>query len=140
MTEEPQHSLLSSVDRAGQPDAVPDRWPRWVFTNGEEPDVRFTFANERTFLAWIRTSLALIAAAVALDTVDPSWPAAAQVVLTCALLVAGLVGAAACWWRWASAERALRLGRPLPSAMLLAWLSFAVVVSGAGVVTLLLVA
>ena len=27
---------------------------------GEEPDVRFTLANERTYLAWIRTSLALI--------------------------------------------------------------------------------
>lgn len=36
------------------------RWPRHVYRAGEEPDPRFTFANERTFLAWIRTSLALL--------------------------------------------------------------------------------
>lgn len=40
------------------------RWPRSVFGVGDEPDARFTFANERTFLAWIRTSLALLAGAV----------------------------------------------------------------------------
>lgn len=31
---------------------------------GEEPDPRFTLANERTFLAWTRTALALLASAV----------------------------------------------------------------------------
>jgi uncharacterized membrane protein YidH (DUF202 family) len=30
---------------------------------GREPDHRFTLANERTFLAWMRTSLALLAVA-----------------------------------------------------------------------------
>jgi len=29
---------------------------------GEEPDPRFTLADERAFLAWMRTSLALLAA------------------------------------------------------------------------------
>ena len=38
------------------------RFPRAVFGEGEEPDARFTLANERTFLAWVRTSLALLAA------------------------------------------------------------------------------
>ena len=32
---------------------------------GTEPDPRFTWANERTFLAWNRTALALIAAGLA---------------------------------------------------------------------------
>ena len=32
---------------------------------GKTPDYRFTLANERTFLAWIRTALALMAGAVA---------------------------------------------------------------------------
>ncbi|EFL27732.1 putative integral membrane protein [Streptomyces himastatinicus ATCC 53653] len=32
---------------------------------GEEPDYRFSLANERTFLAWIRTGLVLLAGAVA---------------------------------------------------------------------------
>jgi hypothetical protein len=34
---------------------------------GEEPDYRFTLANERTFLAWIRTALAILAAGILLD-------------------------------------------------------------------------
>ena len=41
-----------------------DRWPGYVYGEGEEPDYRFSLANERTFLAWIRTSLGLVAAAV----------------------------------------------------------------------------
>ena len=36
------------------------RW--WVSADdGEEPDYRFTLANERTFLAWVRTALGLLA-------------------------------------------------------------------------------
>ena len=36
-----------------------------MFRQGTEPDVRFSLANERTFLAWTRTALALIAGALA---------------------------------------------------------------------------
>ncbi|WP_143342795.1 YidH family protein, partial [Crossiella equi] len=43
------------------------RWPERVYGVGEEPDPRFTLANERTFLAWIRTSLGLMAAGVAVE-------------------------------------------------------------------------
>ncbi len=43
------------------------RFPRQVYEVGTEPDPRFTLANERTFLAWIRTALALIAAGIALE-------------------------------------------------------------------------
>ena len=38
---------------------LPRRFPARVYRAGTEPDPRFTLANERTFLAWIRTSLAL---------------------------------------------------------------------------------
>ena len=34
------------------------RWPSRVYAHGHEPDPRFSLANERTFLAWIRTALA----------------------------------------------------------------------------------
>jgi putative membrane protein len=37
-----------------------------------EPDYRFTLANERTFLAWIRTALALIAGGVAVVQLVPA--------------------------------------------------------------------
>jgi len=41
-----------------------DRWPRSLFAQREEPDPRFTLANERTFLAWISTGLALLSVGV----------------------------------------------------------------------------
>ncbi len=39
----------------------------------QEPDYRFTLANERTFLAWIRTALALIAGGVAVVQFVPQF-------------------------------------------------------------------
>lgn len=41
-----------------------------------EPDYRFTLANERTFLAWIRTALALLAGGVAVIKLVPSFSVA----------------------------------------------------------------
>ena len=38
---------------------------------GEAPDYRFSLANERTFLAWIRTALGFLAAGVGLDQLAP---------------------------------------------------------------------
>lgn len=92
------------------------RWPGWVYASGSEPDARFSFANERTFLAWIRTSLALLAAGVALDAVPLSFPAGVQRGLAALLVALGLVSAAAAWLRWARAERALRRQEPLPAS------------------------
>ena len=42
-------------------------------TESPDPDYRFTLANERTFLAWLRTSLALIAAGVAVVQLVPEF-------------------------------------------------------------------
>jgi putative membrane protein len=85
-----------------------------VYAEGEEPDPRFTFANERTFLAWVRTSLALMAAGVALDAFSAGLPAGARKLIAVVLLAVGV--ACACWayLRWMANERALRRGDPLP--------------------------
>lgn len=91
------------------------RWPQWVYGDGEEPDYRFSFANERTFLAWIRTSLAFLAAGVALDVVDLSIRSDVQRGLAILLVALGFLSAIASWARWANAERAMRHSRPLPT-------------------------
>jgi len=97
------------------PRTTPRRFPRWVYGVGDEPDPRFSLANERTFLAWIRTSLALSAAGVALEAFDV--PSVDGLRLACSLLLIGLgiLAPVQAWWGWTSTERAMRCGRPLPA-------------------------
>ncbi|TFH72922.1 YidH family protein [Cellulomonas sp. HD19AZ1] len=112
---------------------APDRrFPRWVYRVGTEPDARFSLANERTFLAWARTGLALLAAGVALEALD--LPIAPGPRLTASVLLVGLgtVAPTLAWWGWARAERAMRRGDPLPAP-----LGFGVLVAGMGVAGLL---
>ncbi|WP_315094982.1 DUF202 domain-containing protein [uncultured Cellulomonas sp.] len=91
------------------------RFPRWVYGTGSEPDARFSLANERTFLAWIRTSLALLAGGVALEAlelpVQPDLRFAAALVL----VSVGLLAPVLAWVGWARAERAVRLRSSLPA-------------------------
>lgn len=91
------------------------RWPRWVYSEGNEPDYRFTFANERTFLAWIRTALALVAGGVAVDALDLAMSDILQRVVAAVLLLLGVASAVSAWLRWARSERAIRRGEPLPA-------------------------
>jgi len=86
---------------------------------GSEPDYRFSLANERTFLAWLRTALALLAGGVAVVSLVPDigTPAIRRVIGVALLLLAGMV-AGASYRRWAASERALRLERPLPRSSL----------------------
>jgi putative membrane protein len=80
-----------------------------------EPDYRFTLANERTFLAWLRTSLSLLAAGVAVVQLVPSFTIPGARAVTGALLtVLAVVAAVSGILRWRSVEHAIRCGRPLP--------------------------
>jgi putative membrane protein len=109
-----------------------------VYAVGARPDHRFSLANERTFLAWVRTSLAMLAGGVALDAVDLDGPRGLQTALAVALVLLGLLGAATAWARWAAAERAMRLHAPLPGTAALAWLALALIVIAAALVVLVL--
>ncbi len=100
--------------------------------------MRFSLANERTFLAWVRTSLALLAAGVALDAVDLTGSRSVQTAVAVALLLLGLGSVSAAWVRWARSERAMRLHRPLPSTSVLAWLALALLLVAAGLVLVVL--
>ncbi len=86
---------------------------------GQEPDYRFTLANERTFLAYIRTALAFFAAGTAiLSFFDRIIEHRALVVVIGAGLYAlGLFTAASCYWRWRRLEGAIRRGEPLPFSL-----------------------
>jgi putative membrane protein len=78
-----------------------------------EPDYRFTLANERTFLAYVRTALALDAAGLAATQfLDPS--AELRLALGLVLIALGISVVVLGYCRWEASERAMRRGSPLP--------------------------
>ena len=80
---------------------------------GERPDYRFTLANERTFLAWVRTALALMAAGVAVVQFVPGVTVIRHA-LGFVLIALGGVLATGSYAQWERNERAMRLGERLP--------------------------
>lgn len=112
------------------------RFPKRVYSVGTEPDPRFTLANERTFLAWIRTSLAVLAAGVAIEAFELGKNVAVRQFSAILLIVAGAVMAIFAFIRWMGIERAMREAKPLPS--LRSGLGLAVFVAIAAVVTAML--
>ncbi|WP_234996514.1 YidH family protein [Demequina sp. NBRC 110054] len=96
-------------------DATPgrQRFPRAVYDVGDEPDPRLSLANERTFLAWIRTALALLAGGLALDAFEVPIDATLRGVAAFTLLLLGVLAALQAWFGWIRTERAMREGRPL---------------------------
>ncbi len=113
------------------------RWSDWIVPGdprkvGRDPDYRFSLANERTFLAWIRTSLALTAGG--LGTVKLLRPFPGRELLGVMLLLLALAVSATSYRRWARNEEAIRTDRPLPPSRLPMLLAV-----GAGVVGLVAV-
>jgi inner membrane protein YidH len=94
---------------------------------GQTPDYRFSLANERTFLAWIRTGLALVGGGLAAAQFLPPLPIRyLREGLAIALLLLGAAVSVRAVDRWARSERAIRLGRDLPPSRFPAVLAFAV--------------
>lgn len=98
---------------------------------GDDPDYRFTLANERTFLAWIRTALALagggLAAATLLDEI------AHTDLLGVGLVALAFVTAGTAYRRWALNERAMRTKVPLPHSRLPMLMAVSVAIVSVGV-------
>jgi putative membrane protein len=107
------------------------RFPAAVYSHGSEPDARFTLANERTFLAWIRTALALLAGGVALELLGPALHPTLRFSAALVLVAAGVAVPCLAWLGWMRTERALRMTRPLPSSILGLLTGTAVAAAGA---------
>ncbi|GAA1739988.1 DUF202 domain-containing protein [Rothia terrae] len=108
-----------------------NRLTRVFFPHGTEPDPRFTLANERTFLAWIRTALAFLAGGLAAYAFADSSGADASIWRAVSVLMPAAAAALALLAivRWVRVERAIRNSRPLPAplaAPLLIFVIFAV--------------
>ena len=88
--------------------------------DGTEPDPRFTFANERTFLAWSRTALALGVAGLGVVQLLPPFPGVpwGRHALGVPLIVFGAVVAVVAYGEWVKNQRALRRGQPLPRSVM----------------------
>ena len=107
------------------------RTPAWR-QSGEEPDYRFTLANERTFLAWVRTALALMAGGVLLEQFATKLePRTVIVAMAIGLSVLSAILCTVAYVRWRANEIAMRHKQPLPSTILIPLLSaIAALVSG----------
>jgi putative membrane protein len=100
-------------------------------TTEDEPDVRFSFANERTFLAWNRTALALIATGIAATQLLPNFHVAGgRRLLGLPLVILGAWVAGASLVHWRSNENAMRRGQPLPRSPMPFILAAGIVVVG----------
>lgn len=90
-----------------------EKTPWWH--QGKTPDYRFSLANERTFLSWIRTALAFLAGAVAIDqfTIHLASPVVRQGLALLLIAGAALLGAQA-YRRWVSNEKAMRQESDMP--------------------------
>jgi putative membrane protein len=109
--------------------------------DGTEPDVRFTFANERTFLAWNRTALALVVAGLAIVQLLPPFPHVpwGRHIIGTPLILLGTVIAVISYLRWTANQRALRHGQPLRRSSLPVILAATIAVIGLAAAVLALI-
>ncbi len=86
---------------------------------GDDPDVRFSYANERTFLAWNRTALAMVTAGLAVTQLLPPFDVpGGRRMIGLPLIALGTLVSIASLVQWRKNERAMRLGQPLPPSVL----------------------
>ncbi|MDR7168774.1 putative membrane protein [Nocardia kruczakiae] len=111
----------SSPAPAAQPSPAP--------AEGPDLDYRFTLAGERTFLAWIRTALGLLAGGVAVhELVQPFGHHDIRSVLAISCIVLSAVIALGAFGRWRLVGAAMREGRPLPNTVMVPILAIGIAV------------
>ncbi|OAV60160.1 YidH family protein [Enteractinococcus helveticum] len=123
------------METGEQPTMPPRKRVPRALQLGEDPDPRFTLANERTFLAWIRTSLALLAGGIAVEafTQEIFDDTARRVLGTILLILGGLLAASAAG-RWLRVEAAMRQKRSLPIPI---WIPLIALICAVAAITVL---
>lgn len=110
-----------------------------VLGGGTEPDPRFTLANERTFLAWIRTSLAFLAGGIAVEAFTADlFPELIRTFLAVVLLLLGVLISAGAGLRWVGVERSLRRQAPLPLPLIAPLLGIGVAIASVALMVFIL--
>jgi putative membrane protein len=110
-----------------------------LLPGGTEPDPRFTLANERTFLAWIRTSLALLAGGIAIEAFTADlFLEPVRKGLAVVLLLLGMMLSAGSAVRWLRVERSMRQRAPLPLPLIIPLLAAAGALAAAVVLVFIL--
>ncbi|MFJ6607295.1 YidH family protein [Streptomyces lydicus] len=112
--------------------------PARIREEGATPDYRFSLANERTFLAWLRTGLALVGGGFAVDQFLPRLHPQVRLAFTLVLLVGGALCALRAVNHWVRCERAMRRGEDLPVSRFPTALALAVGALAVAVVVLVL--
>ena len=86
----------------------------------KEPDIRFTLANERTFLAWNRTALALVVAGLGIVQLLPPFPRVpwGRHVLGIPLIALGAIVSVTAYLEWRRTQTAMRRSEPIPQSLL----------------------
>ena len=100
-------------------DDIPEQLSPAAAADDYEPDPRFSFANERTFLAWMRTALGLITAGLAITQLLPPFDMpGGRRLIGLPLIAMGTVIAVVSLRNWTANEHAMRRGLPLPRSPL----------------------
>jgi len=111
------------------PESPGGRWTDRLLAEGSDPDPRFTLANERTFLAWIRTALALIAGGIGMALSGQLVEAPLRHGLAVGFSATGALVAALAFRRWLRTERALRRAETLPPPALAPVMSYGLAIA-----------
>ncbi|WP_345628217.1 YidH family protein [Rugosimonospora acidiphila] len=115
--------------------------PEQERTVGHRPDYRYSLANERTFLAWVRTGLALLGGGLAVAGFLPRLRVThlREAIAVVLLVLGGAIGLHAVD-HWARSERAMRLDQPLPPSRLPAVLALTLALGALALIIIIAVA